>query len=247
MIYREDDDGPPIEYDADGNPIVPDKDKHIDPLASIDHSQIKYHKFEKNFYEEHGDISSLSNIQAIDLQHKLNLKVSGPSPPRPVSSFAHFGFDEVLMKAIRKSEFSQPTSIQAVGIPSLLSGRDVIGIAQTGSGKTAAFLWPMLIHIMDQPELRKGEGPIALILVPTRELALQIYSETKKYGKIYNITSVCAYGGGNKYEQSKQFEAGAEIAIATPGRMIDMIKMKVTNLERVTYLVLDEADRDLVH
>ena len=240
---RDDEDGPAIDYDADGNPIIPDKDKHIDPLPQIDHSEIKYHKFEKNFYEEHNDISSLSNIQAIDLMHKLNMKVSGPSPPRPVTSFAHFGFDEQLMKSIRKSEFSQPTSIQAMGIPGLLSGRDVIGIAQTGSGKTAAFLWPMLVHIMDQPELRKGEGPIALILVPTRELAQQIYSETKKYGKVYNITSVCAYGGGNKYEQGKSFEAGAEIAIATPGRMIDMIKMKMTNLERVTYMVLDEADR----
>jgi len=239
----DEDDGPHIDYDADGNPLVPDKDKHIDPLALIDHSTIKYHSFEKNFYEEHGDISSLSNIQAIDLQQKLNVKVSGPSPPRPVTSFAHFGFDDQLLKSIRKSEFSQPTSIQSVGIPGLLSGRDVIGIAQTGSGKTAAFLWPMLVHIMDQPELSKGEGPIALILVPTRELALQIYTETRKYSKVYNITSVCAYGGGNKYEQSKAFEAGAEIAIATPGRMIDMIKMKVTNLERVTYLVLDEADR----
>ena len=115
-----------------------------------------------------------------------------------------------------------------------------------------------LVHIMDQRELRRGEGPIALVLVPTRELALQIYTETKRYCKVYNIEVswklsdptcifflqvVCAYGGGNKYEQSKTFEKGAEIAIATPGRMIDMIKMKVTNLERVTYLVLDEADR----
>jgi len=240
---REDDDGQNVEYDADGNPIVPDKDKHIDPLAAIDHSLIKYHAFEKNFYEEHSDISTLSNIQAIDLQQKLNLKISGPSAPRPVSSFAHFGFDDALIKAIRKSEFSQPTPIQAMGIPTLLSGRDVIGIAQTGSGKTAAFLWPLFIHIMDQPEIRKGEGPIGLILVPTRELALQIFAEAKKYGKVYNISVVCAYGGGNKYDQGKSFEAGAEIAIATPGRMIDFIKMKVTNLERVTYLVLDEADR----
>lgn len=179
----------------------------------------------------------------IDLQQKLNVKVSGPSPPKPVSSFAHFGFDEALMKQIRKSEFSSPTSIQAMGIPAVLTGRDVLGIAQTGSGKTCAFIWPMLVHIMDQRELRRKEGPIALVLVPTRELALQIFSEVKKYSKVYNIHAVCAYGGGNKYEQSKTFEQGAEIAIATPGRMIDMIKMKVTNLERVTYLVLDEADR----
>ena len=100
-----------------------------------------------------------------------------------------------------------------------------------------------LVHIMDQRELRRGEGPIALVLVPTRELALQIFTEVKRYCRVYNIEVVCAYGGGNKYEQSKTFEKGAEIAIATPGRMIDMIKMKVTNLERVTYLVLDEADR----
>ena len=96
---------------------------------------------------------------------------------------------------------------------------------------------------MDQRELRRNEGPIALVLVPTRELALQIYTEVRRYCRVYNIEVVCAYGGGNKYEQSKTFERGAEIAIATPGRMIDMIKMKVTNLERVTYLVLDEADR----
>ena len=124
-----------------------------------------------------------------------------------------------------------------------LSGRDCIGIAKTGSGKTAAFLWPLLVHIMDQPRLVKGDGPIGLILVPTRELAMQIYSEARKFGKVYDLNVVCAYGGGNKWEQSKTFEAGAEIAIATPGRMIDMIKMKVTNLQRVTYLVLDEADR----
>ena len=79
--------------------------------------------------------------------------------------------------------------------------------------------------------------------MPTRELAMQIYAEAKKFGKVFNLEVVCAYGGGSKYEQSKAFEAGAELAIATPGRMIDMIKMKVTNLERVTYLVLDEADR----
>jgi len=238
-----DDDDTHIEYDADGNPIVPDKDKHIDPLEAIDHSKITYHKFEKNFYEEHEDIAGLSSIQAIDLHQKLNIKVSGPSPPKPVTSFAHFGFDDALMKAIRKSEFTTPTPIQSLGIPTLLCGRDVIGIAQTGSGKTAAFLWPLLVHVMDQPELRKGDGPIGLIMVPTRELALQIFSEAKKYGKVYNITVICAYGGGNKYEQSKSLEQGAEIVIATPGRMIDMIKMKATNLERVTYLVLDEADR----
>jgi len=101
----------------------------------------------------------------------------------------------------------------------------------------------MLVHIADQPNLMKGDGPIGLILCPTRELALQIYTEAKKFGKVFNLSVACCYGGGSKWEQSKDLEAGAEIIVATPGRMIDMIKIKATNLERVTYLVLDEADR----
>lgn len=238
-----DEDGIEIEYDEDGNPIVPMKSKYIDPLPPINHDEITYKPFKRNFYIEHTDIVGLSPVQVIDLQQKLGIRVAGAVPPKPVSSFAHFGFDEPLMKAIRKSDFSQPTPIQAQAIPAVLSGRDVIGIAKTGSGKTAAFLWPMLTHIVDQRQLLKGEGPIGLILVPTRELAMQIYSEAKKFGKVFNLEMVCAYGGGSKWEQSKAFEAGAEITIATPGRMIDMIKMKVTNLQRVTYLVLDEADR----
>jgi ATP-dependent RNA helicase DDX42 len=239
----DDEDDLGIEYDEDGNPMVPMKSKHIDPLASLDHTQIEYKPFERSFYTEHPDIAGLSPIQVIDLQQKLGTRVSGASPPKPVSSFANFSFDEALLKAIRKSEFSQPTPIQSQGIPALLSGRDCIGIAKTGSGKTAAFLWPMLTHIMAQPRLLKGDGPIGLVLVPTRELAMQIYTEAKKFGRVFDLQVVCAYGGGSKWEQSKGFEAGAEIAIATPGRMIDMVKMKVTNLQRVTYLVLDEADR----
>ena len=238
-----DEDGVEIEYDEDGNPIVPMKSKYIDPLPPINHDEITYKPFRRNFYIEHNDITGLSPVQVIDLQQKLGIRVAGAVPPKPVSSFAHFGFDETLMKAIRKSDFSQPTPIQAQAIPAVLSGRDVIGIAKTGSGKTAAFLWPMLGHIVSQRQLLKGEGPIGLILVPTRELAMQIYSEAKKFGKVFNLEVVCAYGGGSKWEQSKAFESGAEIAIATPGRMIDLIKMKVTNLQRVTYLVLDEADR----
>ena len=109
---EDDDELDHIDYDADGNPIAPEKNKHIDPLPPIVHSEIQYQDFTKNFYEEHPDISGLSRIQVIDLQQKHNVKVSGPSPPRPVSSFGHFGFDEALMKSIRKSEFTQPTPIQ---------------------------------------------------------------------------------------------------------------------------------------
>lgn len=232
-----------MEYDDDGNPIAPPRRRDIDPLPPIDHSEITYQPFEKNFYTPHEDILNLDAQQVNELRNTLGIKVTGPQPPHPVSSFGHFGFDETLIKAIRKSEFTQPTAIQAQAIPAALNGRDIIGIAKTGSGKTAAFLWPMLVHIMDQKELEPGDGPIGLILAPTRELSLQIYNEAKKFGKIYNIHVVCCYGGGSKWEQSKDLEKCPEIIVATPGRMIDMVKMKATNLRRVTYLVLDEADK----
>lgn len=103
-------------------------------------------------------------------------------------------------------------------IPVALSGRDIIGIAKTGSGKTAAFLWPALVHIMDQPELEQGDGPIALICAPTRELCQQIFIEARRFGKVYNIHAVAVFGGGNKYEQSKALQEGAEIVVATPVR-----------------------------
>lgn len=232
-----------IEYDEDGNPIAPPRKKEIDPLPPIDHSEFDYPPFEKNFYTIHEEISKLSNNQAKELRRTLGLKVTGASPPHPVTSFAHFGFDEALTKQIIKSEYTKPTPIQSQAIPAALSGRDIIGIAKTGSGKTAAFIWPMILHIMDQKELKPGDGPIGLILAPTRELSQQIYNEAKKFGKVYNIQVCCCYGGGSKWEQSKSLEAGAEIVVATPGRMIDLVKMKATNLQRVTYLVLDEADR----
>lgn len=238
-----DDSDAEIEYDEDGNPIAPPKSKYIDPLPPIDHSEIKYEEFEKNFYEEHSDVSRQSALEVAELREKLGVKVSGVDPPKPVTSFGHFGFDERLMKAIRKSEYTQPTPIQAQGIPVGLSGRDLIGIAKTGSGKTAAFVWPLLIHIMDQRELGDGEGPIGLILAPTRELSQQIYLEAKKFGKVFNLRVVCCFGGGSKWDQTKALHDGAEIVVATPGRMIDLIKVKATNLHRVTFLVLDEADR----
>ncbi len=158
--------------------------QHIDPLPSIDHSEIKYNSFEKNFYVEHEDIRTLSNQQVNELRNKLGVNVKnfnfefsfyfnlllfqvrGVNIPRPVVSFAHFGFDERLMKTLRKSEFTTPSSIQAQvriiyqkfvflilfyqAIPSALSGRDIIGIAKTGSGKTGAFVWPAIVHIMAQ-------------------------------------------------------------------------------------------------
>lgn len=238
----QEDDEPELEYDEDGNPIVPKK-KIIDPLPPIDHTEIEYKPFVKNFYAEHPEISSLTDQQVRELRQTLGIQVTGKNPPKPVSSFGHFGFDDKLLKAIVKAEYTSPTPIQAQAVPCALMGRDVLGIAQTGSGKTAAFLWPLLKHVSAQPPVEEGEGPIALILAPTRELALQIYNEAKKFARVYDRRVICAYGGGSKWEQSLALKEGADIVVATPGRIIDHIKGGATNLQRVTFLVLDEADR----
>ncbi|XP_061761497.1 ATP-dependent RNA helicase DDX42 isoform X1 [Nerophis ophidion] len=232
-----------VDYDSDGNPIAPTTKKIIMPLPPIDHSEIDYPPFEKNFYNEHEELSILTGTQVVELRQKLNLRVSGAAPPKPCTSFAHFSFDEQLMHQIRKSEFTQPTPIQCQGVPIAMSGRDMIGIAKTGSGKTAAFIWPMLVHIMDQKELEAGEGPIAVIACPTRELCQQIHAECKRFGKAYSLRSVAVYGGGSLWEQAKALQEGAEIVVCTPGRLIDHVKKKATSLQRVSYLVFDEADR----
>ncbi|KAK0415831.1 hypothetical protein QR680_012145 [Steinernema hermaphroditum] len=230
------------EYDEDGNIIWTWK-KVIDPLPAIDHGQIAYKPFNKNFYHEHEQIQALTGAETQALRDSIGIRVSGYQPPKPICSFAHFGFDEHLMHAVIKSEYEKPTPIQAQAVPAALLGRDVLGIAKTGSGKTAAYLWPAIVHIMEQSELETGDGPIALIVVPTRELAIQVYQDAKKFCKVYNINVVCAYGGGSKYEQQKALEEGAELVVCTPGRIIDLVKIEATNFTRVTFLVFDEADR----
>lgn len=144
---------------------------------------------------------------------------------------------------IEKVGYTAPTAIQAQTIPLALSGLDVIGLAKTGSGKTLAYIWPIIVHIMHQPQMQLGDGPIALVLAPTRELASQIFTEAKKFTKVYNIRSTVIYGGAGKFEMSKSLKESPELVIATPGRLIEMIKNKSTNLARCTIAVLDEADR----
>ena len=129
-----------------------------------------------------------------------------------------------------------------------LLGRDMIGISATGSGKTLAFLLPAVVHINAQTPLKPGDGPIALVLAPTRELAVQIKQECDKYSSsaMSNVRNTVIYGGVPKSSQANDLMGGKEMVIATPGRLIDFLQAdNVTNLRRVTYLVLDEADRML--
>jgi len=219
------------------------KKRIIEPLPPIDHSKISYVEFEKYFYQEHDDIANLSSEEVFEFRKQLDIRITGNDLVNPVASFGHFGFHDTLIQAIQKQNYEQPTAIQKQAIPIALSGRDMIAIAKTGSGKTATFIWPSIPHIMDQPYLEKDDGPIALFLAPTRELAHQIYLETVKFARYYKLRTSVLYGGVSKLTQCKELKAGCEIIVSTPGRLIDMIKLKATKLNRVSYLVLDEADK----
>ncbi|KAI6682818.1 hypothetical protein NL676_028731 [Syzygium grande] len=174
----------------------------------------------------------------------------GDDVPKPIRTFEEASFPGYCLNVIANLGFVEPTPIQSQGWPMALKGRDLIGIAETGSGKTLAYLLPALVHVSAQPPLARGDGPVVLVLAPTRELAVQIQQEASKFGSIgpkakINIRSTCIYGGAPKGPQIHDLNKGVEIVIATPGRLLDMLEAYKTNLRRVTYLVLDEADRML--
>ncbi|KAL4880460.1 Phosphomethylpyrimidine kinase-domain-containing protein [Aspergillus karnatakaensis] len=202
-------------------------------------------KFEKSFYKEHPDVANRSQSEVDAFRKKCEMTVQGKNVPRPVETFDEAGFPQYVLSEVKAQGFEKPTSIQSQGWPMALSGRDVVGIAETGSGKTLSYCLPAIVHINAQPLLAPGDGPIVLILAPTRELAVQIQTEISKFGKSSRIRNTCVYGGVPKGPQIRDLSRGVEVCIATPGRLIDMLEAGRTNLRRVTYLVLDEADRML--
>ena len=202
-------------------------------------------KFEKSFYKEDPAVTNRSaeEVEAFRKEHQIAIK--GTNVPKPVTEFDEAGFPPYVMNEVKAQGFAKPTPIQCQGWPMALSGRDVVGVAETGSGKTLTYCLPAIVHINAQPLLAPGDGPIVLILAPTRELAVQIQTEISKFGKSSRIRNTCVYGGVPKGPQIRDLARGVEVCIATPGRLIDMLEAGKTNLRRVTYLVLDEADRML--
>jgi ATP-dependent RNA helicase DDX5/DBP2 len=201
--------------------------------------------FEKNFYIEHPAVSARSEDDAAAWRRGEVINVVGDGIPKPVMTFEEASMPEYVLTEVLKQGFQKPSPIQSQGWPMALLGRDMIGISATGSGKTLAFLLPAMIHINAQPFLEQGDGPIVLMLAPTRELAVQIKGECDKFGASSQIKNTVVYGGHPKHQQQRELRRTPEILIGTPGRLIDHIECGNTNLRRVTYLVLDEADRML--
>ncbi|KAM9769846.1 putative ATP-dependent RNA helicase DDX17 [Menidia menidia] len=202
-------------------------------------------KFEKNFYTEHIEVQQVALFDVDEYRRKKEITIRGTGCPKPVTAFHHAQFPQYVIDVLVQQNFKEPTAIQSQGFPVALSGKDLVGIAQTGSGKTLAYLLPAIVHINHQPYLERGDGPICLVLAPTRELAQQVQQVAYDYGKSSRLKSTCVYGGAPKGPQIRDLERGVEICIATPGRLIDFLESGKTNLRRCTYLVLDEADRML--
>lgn len=160
-------------------------------------------------------------------------------------NFKELNLHQNLLKAIEEVGYVSPTPIQAQAIPAILKGSDLRASAQTGTGKTAAFILPSL-HRLSNPSSLPGKGPRVLILVPTRELAMQVASEAAKYSKyLSRCKTVCIYGGAPYPPQNRDLARPHEILVATPGRLIDHMQQKRIDFSRVEMLILDEADRML--
>lgn len=214
-----------------------------------------YPAIKKDFYVEHPDITALSDIEVSEFRHQkncisvkyVNNDSSSQSIPKPVKTFQHafHAFPEIL-KVIDKQDFLEPSPVQCQAWPIIMSGHDLIAIAQTGTGKTLAYILPALIHLVRQPvERHLRIGPSVVILGPTRELVQQIEEEIKKY--VYdNIHVMSVYGGVDVKSHIIAIDnVMPDILVATPRRLNDLVGIMAIKLNHVSYLVLDEADRML--
>lgn len=143
-------------------------------LKPVDHSKTAYIDFRRNLYIMPRALAQLSPEEVADRRAALEIRVRGKGCPPPVDNWEQCGLSERILTVIYKLQFNEPFPIQKQAIPAIMAGRDIIGVAKTGSGKTLAFLLPMFRHIIDQPSLQEGEGPIGLIMAPARELAVQV-------------------------------------------------------------------------
>ena len=160
--------------------------------------------------------------------------------------FTDLGINDRILKALEDEGYTHPTPIQAEAIPILLDRKDLLGCAQTGTGKTAAFTIPILQHLFNSKNDHKGQRKIrSLIVTPTRELAIQIAQNITDYGKYTGITNVVIFGGVKQRSQTDELRRGTDILVATPGRLLDLISQGFISLKYVKYFVLDEADQML--
>jgi ATP-dependent RNA helicase DDX23/PRP28 len=178
--------------------------------------------------------------------HAITMRGSSSESAKPARNWCETGLPDELLQLVQSAGYSKPSPIQMCAIPVGLRRRDLIGLAETGSGKTAAFVLPMLVHILALPKLSRkvaSAGPYALVLAPTRELVLQIDAETRKFAAPLGFRVTAVIGGQGLEQQGLALQSGCEIVVCTPGRMVDLLSRQLAVLGNCNYLILDEADR----
>ncbi|XP_027071141.1 DEAD-box ATP-dependent RNA helicase 37 [Coffea eugenioides] len=185
-----------------------------------------------------------------DAYEDIPVETSGDNVAPPVNTFAEIDLGDALNLNIRRCKYVKPTPVQRHAIPISLAGRDLMACAQTGSGKTAAFCFPIISGIMrggfpPRPRGTRTVFPLALILSPTRELSVQIHEEARKFSYQTGVKVVVAYGGAPINQQLRELERGVDILVATPGRLVDLLERAKVSLQMIRFLALDEADRML--
>jgi ATP-dependent RNA helicase DBP3 len=199
---------------------------------------------EEAVYKPNAALNSLPQADVDDFFKSQSVQTNDPRNTnlRPILAFSHLPTELTTQFSSIFSSFEKPSSIQSAAWPFLLSGRDFVGVAETGSGKTIAFGLPLVVRLL---ALKKRKGIRAVIVAPTRELAIQVFEQIDKLCKTaHQLKAVCIYGGTNKGEQSRTLQ-GANIVVATPGRLKDFMSDGTIDVSKTRYLVLDEADRML--
>ncbi|KNB46031.1 hypothetical protein JH06_1558 [Blastocystis sp. subtype 4] len=205
---------------------------------------------EKELFDSSEHVTEGINFDTYDTIH---VEVSGEDVPNPIMEFTKETVPNSLFRNIIRCQYKRPTPVQKYGLAIGISGRDLMACAQTGSGKTAGFLFPIICSMLrdgptkrELPHARMGKHfPTTLILSPTRELALQIHEECQRFCYCTGIAAAVVYGGTNMRDTLRALERGCDILIGTPGRLLDLIQRDYVGLEGVTHLVMDEADRML--
>jgi len=203
----------------------------------------------RNSIDKHWSEKKLEHMRERDwriFKEDFNISTKGGAIPNPMRSWLESALPKRLLDVVDQVGYTEPSAVQRAAIPIALQSRDLIGVAVTGSGKTAAFLLPLLVYISELPvlnEMTKNDGPYAVILAPTRELAQQIEIEARKFATPLGFTCVSIVGGHSLEEQAYNLRDGAEIIIATPGRLVDCIERRVLVLGQCCYVIMDEADR----
>ncbi|KAG7810534.1 hypothetical protein KL921_003029 [Ogataea angusta] len=211
-------------------------------------------RLELELYGQPGDGQTQSSGINFDNYDEIPVEASGDDVPEPISEFTSPPLDPLLVENIKQARFTKPTPVQKYSVPIVANGRDLMACAQTGSGKTGGFLFPVLSESFkhgptesqtDNAFDRRKAHPTALVLAPTRELVSQIYEEARKFSYRSWVRPVVVYGGAEVYLQMDQLKQGCDLLVATPGRLNDLLERGKISLKNIKYLVLDEADRML--